>query len=142
MLTTRSLIKSFQFPNHLLLQTMVVLKIPKWLFRNRVFQYLCRCHLCTTHNVMSNVFSTPLSTRIQLREYSERFLWKCQKKWFGNVLQNMSSEIFCKFCTKYLSRGLFIIRFSFNICENFKSTFLYRIPPMAASTADLEPRCF
>ena len=30
----------------------------------------------------------------------ERFIWKCQKQSFADVLQNMSSEKFIKFCAK------------------------------------------
>ena len=77
----------------------------------------------------------------------ERFLWKCQKQSFSDVLQNMSSEKFRKFCTKIpVSQSLYnqvadprlglqldyketpTQEFSCDTCEIMKNIFFYRTP--------------
>ena len=97
--------------------------------------------------IRSTVFLTPFSTWIELRKYSERFLSKCQKQSFADVLQNMSSEKFRKFCTKIpVSQSLYnqvadprlglqldyketpTQEFSCDTCEIMKNIFFYRTP--------------
>ena len=75
----------------------------------------------------------------------ERFLWKCQKQSFPDVLQNMSSEKFRKFCTKIpVSQSLYnqvadprlglqldykktpTQEFSCDTCEIMKNILFYR----------------
>ena len=77
----------------------------------------------------------------------ERFLWKCQKQSFPNVLQNMSFEKFRKFCTKIpVSQSFYnqvadprlglqldyketpTQEFSCDTCEIMKNIFFYRTP--------------
>ena len=77
----------------------------------------------------------------------ERFLWTCQKQSFPDVLQDMSSEKFRKFCTKIpVSQSLYnqvadprlglqldyketpTQEFSCDTCEIMKNIFFYRTP--------------
>ena len=88
----------------------------------------------------------------------ERFLWKCQKQSFADVLQNMSSEKMRKFCTKIpVSQSLCnqvaglakacnsnIKRLQHRtfpvIFAKLLRTLLFTELPMAASTADLQTK--